>query len=353
MQASDRLALLDLKTGKLDTLELPFTSFSSVQLLGDGEAVAIAASGSEPHAVVAVDLATRKHRILRTADEQRIDAALLAMPEAVEFPTAGGATAHAFFYPPTNPAFEAPSGEKPPLLVKFHGGPTSHARPVLELSLQYWTSRGFAVVDVNHRGSSDFGRTYRRRLIGNWGVVDVEDAVAAVRYLVKTERVDPEHVAIRGGSAGGFTTLSALAFTDVFKAGANYFGVSDLEALARDTHKFESHYLDSIVAPLPEGRAVYAARSPILHLEGFNEPLITFQGAEDPVVSPSQSRRIVRALEEKGVPAAYLEFAGEQHGFRRSQSIQRATEAELYFYGRIFGFTPADALEPVEIRNLK
>lgn len=351
-EAVDRLAVVDLKSGRLDVLPLPFTSYSGIQLLNDGEAVAIAASGSELHAVVAIDLASRKHRTLRTPNDQRLDTALLSMPEKIAFPTDGGLTAHAFYYSPVNPAFEAPPGTRPPLLVKFHGGPTSHSRPILDLALQYWTSRGFAVVDVNYRGSSDFGRVYRRRLHGNWGIVDVEDAVAAVRYLVKQGRVDPDRIAIRGGSAGGFTTLAALAFTDVFRAGANYYGVSDLEALARDTHKFESRYLDSIVAPLPAGKAVYDARSPILHLEGFNEPLITFQGLEDRVVPPSQSRLIVQALERKGVPAAYLEFAGEQHGFRRAQSIQRAAEAELYFYGRIFGFSPADTLQPVEIRNL-
>jgi dipeptidyl aminopeptidase/acylaminoacyl peptidase len=242
-------------------------------------------------------------------------------------------------------------GEKPPVLVEVHGGPTSSAKPTLELKRQFWTSRGFAVVDVNYRGSTGFGRRYREMLNGNWGVTDLEDVVAAVEYLARTGRVDPNRAAIRGGSAGGYTTLAALAFKNVFKAGANYYGVSDLKMLARDTHKFESRYLDRLVGPLPQAESVYDARSPILHLDGFREPLITLQGSEDKVVPPEQSRTIVEALKKKGIPVAYIEFEGEQHGFRKAQTIIRAAEAELYFYGQIFGFRPADRLEPVTIHN--
>ena len=349
LAAVDRLAILDLKSGELDRIELPFSSYSSVQLLSSGKAIVIAESSSTSQAVVSIDLASGTHRVLRAPADDALDPALISLPELIEFPTEGGLATRAFFYPPTNPRFAAPDGEKPPLLVNVHGGPTFHARPVRNLSHQYWTSRGFALVDVNYGGSSGHGRAYRQRLNGNWGVVDVDAAVAAARHLVKTGRADPDRIAIRGGSAGGFTTLAALAFRDVFKAGANYFGVSDLGALARETHKFESRYLDSLVAPLPSGKAVYVARSPIFHLDGFNEPLITFQGAEDKIVPPSQSRLIVQALQKKHVPVAYIEFAGEQHGFRRAQSIARSTEAELYFYGQIFGFAPADRLEPVEI----
>jgi dipeptidyl aminopeptidase/acylaminoacyl peptidase len=233
------------------------------------------------------------------------------------------------------------------LIVKVHGGPTSHSKPELSLATQYWTSRGFALLDVNHGGSSGFGRAYRQRLNGNWGIVDVEDVVAAVRYLVAAGRVDERRAAIRGGSAGGFTVLAALAFHDVFRAGANYYGVSDLEALARDTHKFESRYLDRLVAPLPQGRDTYEARAPIRHLEHFSAALITFQGADDKVVPPEQSRAIVTALRAKGVPVAYIEFEGEQHGFRRAENIVRALESELVFYGKVFGFTPDGALPPV------
>jgi dipeptidyl aminopeptidase/acylaminoacyl peptidase len=235
-------------------------------------------------------------------------------------------------------------GEKPPLIVKVHGGPTSHSKAELSLGIQYWTSRGFALLDVNHGGSSGFGREYRERLNGNWGVIDVGDVVAAVKHLVRAGRVDGNRAAIRGGSAGGFTVLAALAFHDVFKAGANYYGVSDLEALARDTHKFEARYLDRLVAPLPQGRAVYEARAPIRHLEKFKAALITFQGSEDKVVPPDQSRAIVAALKARSVPVAYVEFEGEQHGFRRAENIVRSLELELAFYGRVFGFTPDGTL---------
>lgn len=353
VRAEDALGVLDLRSKQLRPLDLPFTSLTSVQLVDTNTAVAIAASGSAELQVIQIDLRTGEHHVLRAPSTLALDATLIAAPEPIEFPTAGGARAHAFFYPPTNPRFKAPANERPPLLVKVHGGPTSHTKPVLDIAVQYWTSRGFAVVDVNHRGSSGYGRRYRQLLNGAWGIADVEDVVAVVRYLVDTGRVDPRRVAIRGGSAGGFTTLAALAFTDTFRAGANYYGVSDLELLARDTHKFESRYLDRLVAPLPQGEAVYEARSPIRHVERFNEPLITFQGVEDKVVPPEQSRLIVDALRKKGVPVAYVEFEGEQHGFRKADSVMRAAEAELYFYGQVFGFQPAGPPGPVRIENLR
>jgi dipeptidyl aminopeptidase/acylaminoacyl peptidase len=287
---------------------------------------------------VTIDLRTAGYRILRAPGSVKLDPAFISIAEPIEFPTAGGSTAHAFYYPPTNPEASAPAGEKPPLVVKVHGGPTSHSKPEFALATQYWTSRGFALLDVNHGGSSGFGRAYRERLNGKWGVVDVADVVAAVKYLVAAGRVDGKRAAIRGGSAGGFTVLAALAFHDVFRAGANYYGVSDLEALARDTHKFEARYLDRLVAPLPQGREIYEARAPIRHLEGFKAALITFQGADDKVVPPDQSRAIVAALKAKGVPVAYIEFEGEQHGFRRAENIVRSLESELAFYGKVFGF---------------
>jgi dipeptidyl aminopeptidase/acylaminoacyl peptidase len=340
--ARDRLGVVDLGSGTLRALELPFVSWSSIELLTDTTAIGIAASAFEEPALVSVDLETGKHRVLRAPSDLTVARGYLSVAQPIEYPTAGGRTAHAFYYPPVNADFSAPAGEKPPLVVMAHGGPTSHAKPALSLATQYWTSRGFALLDVNYGGSSGYGRTYRERLEGNWGIVDVEDVVAGVRFLVESGRVDPGRTAIRGGSAGGFTVLAALAFHDVFRAGANYFGVSDLEALARDTHKFESRYLDRLVAPLPQGRAIYEARAPIRHLESFRAPLITFQGLEDRVVPPSQSRAIVAALQEKGVPVVYIEFEGEQHGFRRAESIVRSLEAELDFYGRVFGFDAAD-----------
>ncbi len=339
--ARDRLAVVSLASGKVKELELPFVGLASIELQSPATVLAIATSATDEPAVVSIDLEIGSHRVLRAPGELKVDARYLSAAEPIEYPTAGGLTAHAFFYPPTNAEFCAPQGERPPLIVKAHGGPTSHSKPELSLATQYWTSRGFALLDVNYGGSSGYGRPYRKRLEGQWGIVDVGDVVAGVKYLAESGRVDARRTAIRGGSAGGFTVLAALAFHDVFQAGANYFGVSDLEALALDTHKFESRYLDRLVAPLPEGRAVYQARAPIRHLEAFRAPLITFQGAEDKVVPPSQSRAIVAALQSRGVPVDYIEFEGEQHGFRKAESIVRSLEAELAFYGRVFGFTPA------------
>jgi dipeptidyl aminopeptidase/acylaminoacyl peptidase len=344
--ARDRLGVLELDSGKLTPIDLPFVGLSNLELLSRDTVIAVAASPTQEAAVVAIEignpgeLGSGRYTVMRAPGSVKLDAPYISVAEAIEFPTAGGQTAHAFFYPPTNAEFTAPAGEKPPLIVKVHGGPTSHSKPELALGTQYWTSRGFALLDVNHGGSSGFGRAYRQRLNGNWGIVDVGDVVAAVRYLIAAGRVDGNRTAIRGGSAGGFTVLAALAFHDVFRAGANYYGVSDLEALARDTHKFEARYLDRLVAPLPDGRATYEARAPIKHLEKFNAALITFQGADDKVVPPDQSRAIVAALEAKGVPVAYIEFEGEQHGFRKAENIVRSLESELMFYGRVFGFTP-------------
>ncbi|MGH8220340.1 MAG: S9 family peptidase [Steroidobacteraceae bacterium] len=340
--AEDRLGIVALgQSAPVEFLDLPFVAFSNIQMLDRTSAIAIAASATAEPAVVAIGLASGAYQVLRAPGALELDAACVSRGEPIAYASLGGETAHAFYYPPTNSEFLPLEGEKPPLVVKVHGGPTAHSAPQLNLGTQFWTSRGCAVLDVNYGGSSGYGRAYRERLNGNWGIVDVADVVAGVKHLVSAGRVDPARTAIRGGSAGGFTVLAALAFHDVFRAGADYFGVSDLEALAHDTHKFESRYLDRLVAPLPAGKAVYEARAPLHHLESFHAPLIVFQGAEDAVVPPSQSRAIVQALERKGVPVVYLELAGEQHGFRRAESIVSTLEAELAFYGRIFGFTPA------------
>jgi dipeptidyl aminopeptidase/acylaminoacyl peptidase len=260
---------------------------------------------------------------------------------------------HAFYYPPANQRFAAPEGERPPLLVLSHGGPTSAAEDVLDERLQYWTSRGFAVVDVNYSGSSGFGREYRDRLRGQWGVADVADCVNAARHLVAIGKADPARLAIRGGSAGGYTTLAALTFFDAFRAGASYYGISDIEVLARDTHKFESRYLDSLIGPYPDSRETYRQRSPIHFTDRLNAALILFQGLEDKVVPPNQSEMMAAAVRKKGLPVAYVAFEGEQHGFRKAENIVRSLEAELYFYGAVFGFKPADAIQPVAIDNLR
>jgi dipeptidyl aminopeptidase/acylaminoacyl peptidase len=355
--AVDQLVLVDLASGRLAELALPFVSFGSVGVLDAEHGYAIAASETAPLALITFSLRDGAHRVVRTAGPAPLAPDYVSRAEPIRFPTRPGTDgtpreAHAFFHPPSNPNCSGPKDTKPPLLVLVHGGPTTHAAPALSPSHQFWTTRGFAIVNVNYGGSSGFGRDYRNRLLGEWGVVDLADAVAAVDYLVAQGRVDGVRVAIRGGSAGGFTVLAGLAFTRRFAAGINYFGVADLESLAADTHKFESRYLDRLVAPLPEGLATYRARSPIHHLEALDAALITFQGDEDLAVPPAQSRGIVAAVRARGKPVAYLEFQGEQHGFRRAENIVRALEAELYFLGRIFGFMPADAIEPVPIDNL-
>jgi dipeptidyl aminopeptidase/acylaminoacyl peptidase len=343
--------LLDPTTLELDPVDLPYTFLQRLQAK-EGTAALIAGSSAEPEGVISLDLASCRVTVLSRSGGLPVDPGYLSLPQAIEFPTGHGLTAHAYFYSPSNRDFCAPEDERPPLLVLSHGGPTSAAHPVVDLELQYWTSRGFAVVDVDYGGSTGYGRLYRRRLQGQWGIVDMQDCTNAALYLVEQGLVDRERLAIRGGSAGGFTTLCCLAFTDVFKAGASYYGVSDLEALATDTHKFEARYLDGLVGPYPERRDLYLARSPIHHTDQLACPLILFQGLEDTVVLPSQSERMFEAVRRKGLPVAYLAFEGEPHGFRQAANIRRALEAELYFYSKVFGFDLAERVEPVQIENL-
>ncbi len=345
------LARLNTAQKTLVPFDLPFTVYVDVHV-GEGVALFLAASATQPLSLVKLDLKSGETRVLRRAFEPTIDPAYFSIPQAVEFPTEDGLTAHGFFYPPTNPDFAAPEGERPPLLVHSHGGPTSATVAALDYGIQYWTSRGFAVLDVNYGGSTGYGRAYRMRLNGKWGIVDVDDCCNGARWLAEQGLVDGKRMAISGGSAGGFTTLAALTFRDVFATGASHFGVSDLEALAQDTHKFESRYLDNLVGPYPQRKDLYLARSPIHHTERLATPIILFQGDSDPVVPPSQSEKMYQAVRARGFPTAYLLFAGEMHGFRKAENIQRAMEAELYFYSRIFGFTPADEIEPVKIDNL-
>ena len=345
------LALLDTTTRALETLDLPYTDISFLRATS-AHVVFRAGSPAAPTAIVQLDLKTRALTPLRRASDIEIDPGYLSSAEPIEFPTAQGLTAHAFYYPPRNRDFVAPTGERPPLLVKSHGGPTSAASPALSLSIQYWTSRGFAILDVNYGGSTGYGREYRRRLNGRWGIVDVDDCVNGARYLIEQGLADGARCMIDGGSAGGYTTLAALTFRDLFKAGASHYGVSDLGALVRDTHKFESRYLDRLIGPWPERADIYHARSPINFTEQLSCPVIFFQGLEDKVVPPNQAELMVEALRRKGLPVAYVPFAGEQHGFRRAENIKRALDGELYFYARIFNFPLADAVEPVPIENL-
>jgi len=345
------LSRLDMASGSQRPFDLPFADFDHLRVAG-GRAAFVGTGHAEPAAVVLLDLASRRHEIIRASADFPIDPEFVSKGTCTGFPAADGSMAFAFRYMPANRDFRAADGELPPLIVKIHGGPTSQARLGLNLKIQYWTSRGFAVLDVNYRGSSGFGTAYRRKLDGQWGIADVEDCVAGAKWLADMCLVDPDRFIITGGSAGGYTTLAALAFRDVFRAGASHYGVGDLMALAHDTHKFESRYLDRLVGPLPEAEALWRDRSPINHISGLNCPVIFFQGLDDKVVPPNQAEAMVAALREKGIPVAYVPFAGEGHGFRKAENIKRALEGELYFYGQVFGFTPADEIEPVEIENL-
>ncbi len=346
-----QLGSLDTRTHRLEPIETSYTDIAAVRAR-PGQAVFLAGSPSQAGSVISLDLGTREFQVLRSSSKLQVDSGFISQPQAIEFPTEGDLTAHALFYAPKNRDYAAAAGERPPLLVISHGGPTSCASSTLSWEVQFWTSRGFAVVDVNYGGSSGYGRAYRQRLNGEWGVIDVDDCANAALYLVDQGKVDSNRLAIRGASAGGYTTLSALAFRDVFKAGASHFGVSDLEALTRETHKFESRYLDRLVGPYPERSDLYRERSPIYHTEGLSCPMILFQGLEDQIVPPNQAERMAEALRKKGLPVAYLPFEGEQHGFRRAENIKRALDAELYFYSRIFGFELADPVQPVLIENL-
>jgi dipeptidyl aminopeptidase/acylaminoacyl peptidase len=338
--------------GRITDLDLPFSLIHALAFEGGSSVVVVAASPVAETAVTRVTLgegaAIARSETLRAARDlarMGVRSEYLSTAEPIDFPSARGRTSHALFYRPANPAYHGPDGQLPPLLVTVHGGPTSAARPDLQLDVQYLTSRGFAVVDVNYGGSTGYGRDYRELLNGEWGVVDVEDCIAAAAHLAERRLVDPERLCISGGSAGGYTTLAALARPETpFAAGGDYFGVADLEPFAQDTHKFESRYLDRLVGPYPQERERYRQRSPINHVEDFSRPLIVLQGLEDPVVPPNQATMIVDALRLKGVPVAYVPFEGEQHGFRRAANIRRAMDSELSFYAQIFGF----ALPPGE-----
>ncbi|MDA1314972.1 MAG: S9 family peptidase [Acidobacteria bacterium] len=326
------LATIDTASRVIENIDVPYTSISNLRAAGN-RVVFEAGSTTEPPSIVELNLANGSLKTIRRAFTVQPEIEkYYSIPEAIEFDTENNQTAHAFFYLPRNPDFEAPADERPPLIVECHGGPTGSTSSTLDLKTQYWTSRGFAVLDVNYGGSTGYGRAYRERLFGQWGVVDVDDCVNGAQSLVRQDLVDGERLIIKGGSAGGYTTLAALTFRDVFKAGASHYGVSDLEALALETHKFESRYLDSVVGPYPTRRDVYLERSPIHHVESLSAPVIFFQGSEDKVVPPSQAERMLEALRKKGVPASYVLFEGEQHGFRAADNIKYSLDAELFFY---------------------
>ena len=331
-----QLATLDLASGSLQAIETGFTEFGSVR--ADGDRVVFRGGASDrPTSIVTLDLRSRQRLILKQATDlldrtELLIANYITEVEPIEFPTIGGTTAFGLFYPPRNPDYVGSTLERPPLLVKCHGGPTSSASSTLNFGIQFWTSRGIAVLDVNYGGSTGFGRDYRERLRFNWGIVDVDDCVNGAKFLGQQGLVDLTRIVISGGSAGGYTTLAALAFRDFFQGGASYYGVSDAAALARDTHKFESRYLDWLIGPYPEEEARYRERSPVHHADRLSKPVIFFQGSEDAVVPPNQTEVMVEALRRKGNAVGYFLFSGEQHGFRQAANIKRCLDAELSFY---------------------
>ena len=344
--------VLSPEQGTLDPLELPHDAWSGYLAAEGSAAVFVAGSATVPNQVVRIDVSSGETEILRESVHVPVDTSYFSIPRAIEFPTEGGLTANALFYPPTNPGFDAPEEERPPVIVWSHGGPTDHATSLFSLRTQFWTSRGFGIVDVNYGGSTGHGRAYRERLNGQWGVVDLDDCVNAGRYLVAEGKADPDRLLIRGGSAGGYTTICALTFTDEFAAGASYYGIADLEPKEGHTHKFEMRYEHTLLGPYPEKAEIFRARSPINFTDRLSTPMLVLQGTDDEIVPPYQAELIVAALDERGIPHAYLLFEGEGHGFRRAENIARSLEAELSFYLQVLGLEPGDPLPRLEIQHL-
>jgi dipeptidyl aminopeptidase/acylaminoacyl peptidase len=350
--AVDALELLDPETGALEPIGLDWTAYRSLAAAG-GRVAFVAASPTAPPTVVTYDTATGREERIRTSLDVELDPAMISAPQAIQFPTRDGAAAHAFYYPPASAEWSGPVDQRPPLRVICHGGPTAHAAPELDLEIQYFTQRGIGVVDVNYRGSTGYGREYRRLLNGRWGEIDWQDCVDAARFLAEQGEADAARTWVEGGSAGGYVVLCALVFEpESFAAGVSLFGVADAEALALDTHKFESRYLDSMIGPYPGMADLYRERSPIHSVERLERPLLLLQGLDDEVVPPSQAEAMVEVLERKGIPYAYLPFEGEGHGFRKEENIRRTLEATLAFVGQVFGFEPADELEPLPLAHL-
>ncbi len=346
-------ATLDPETSSLQPLEIPHDAAGALYLSAEGEtALFTAASATIPTQVIRVDVASGAYDVLRASAQVSVDTAYFSVPQAIEFAT-DGSTAHALYYPPTNPDYTAPADEKPPLIVDVHGGPTDHSKAIFSLGTQFWTSRGFAYVDVNYGGSTGYGREFRERLNGQWGVVDLRDTISAAHYVVEQGEADPTRLLIRGGSAGGYTVICALTFTDEFAAGASYYGLADLEPFATgDTHKFESKYEHTLIGPYPEAADLYRERSPVHFADRISTPMLVLQGEEDMVVPISQAKLIVAALDENRIPFAYLLFEGEGHGFRRSDSIIKAHESELSFYAQVLGLELTEAIPKLPIENL-
>ena len=338
-----------IRDGQIDEIETDFIDIDSISVGSDGRIAAAASSAAEPRCIVLIGPDGAVEYL--TTPETPIDSESISRGEHITFPS-HGRTAHGLLYRPASSVATGPADQLPPLLVLSHGGPTSSARPGFQLAIHFWTTRGFAVVDVNYGGSTGYGRTFRELLRDAWGIVDVQDCIAAAEYLADAGIVDRLKMAIKGGSAGGYTTLAALAFHDVFSVGASRYGIGDLETLARDTHKFESRYLDALIGPYPEARAVYVERSPIHSVDSITAPMVILQGSEDKVVPPNQAEDIVAALDRQGLAHSYVLFEGEQHGFRDAVNIARAAEVEYVFFCRVFGIEPSGDPEPLDIVHL-
>lgn len=347
------LGVYNLKTKSYRAIDTGYTSHTFINVGGNGHVYCVAGSPTKFSCVVQINTQTGKVDVLRESKTLDMDTGYFSIPEEIKWETEGGDSSYGFFYPPANKDFNAPGGTLPPLLVKNHGGPTSRTSDVLNLKVQYFTSRGMAVLDVNYRGSTGFGKKYRNKLRYKWGVVDLDDSCTGAKHLAATGKVDGDKLCIDGGSAGGYTTLAALTFRDVFKAGASHYGIGDLEALAKDTHKFESRYLDSMIAPYDEEhKNVYIERSPINYVDRLSCALALFQGDEDKVVPPSQAESMYKAVKAKGLPTMYVLFKGEQHGFRKAENIQTALDGEFYFFSKVFGYEAADKNISLPIDNL-
>jgi dipeptidyl aminopeptidase/acylaminoacyl peptidase len=344
------VGVLTQSTGELTSLAPVGTSTASVSV-GAGSAAAVLSSPERPPRLAQVDLTSGTWRQVRAASDVLLDEALVSLAQPVSW-SSGQGPVYGWFYPPTNPGYAAPAGTLPPLITLSHGGPTAYSGAGFSLAVQYWTSRGIAILDVNYGGSTGYGRAYRERLQGTWGLVDVADCAAGAVAMGENGLADPRRLAISGGSAGGYTTLRALTATDVFSAGISLYGVGDLELLAKDTHKFESRYLDGLVGPYPAAMQTYRDRSPVHHVDQLSAPILLLQGADDQVVPPNQAETMAAAARTKGLPVALIVFAGEGHGFRRAENIRASIEAQLAFLGRVFGFAPADELPPIQIENL-
>jgi dipeptidyl aminopeptidase/acylaminoacyl peptidase len=347
------LGRLDVEDGPLKPYDLPFTTISDVHVQqSTDQVIFMGAAPTDPGGIVRLDANTGEWEMLRESSEAEIDPETVSIARPVTWTSTDGETAHGFYYPPVNPRFTAPEGELPPLIVESHGGPTSFSSAAFSMKRQFWTSRGFAILDVNYGGSTGYGRPYRERLKRNWGIVDVEDCVSGAEMLADQKLADPARLIIRGGSAGGFTTLAALTTHGTFRIGVSSYGIGDLETMTRDTHKFESRYLDGLVGEYPKEKATYIERSPIHHVDRLDSAMLLLQGLEDKVVPPNQSATMADAVREKGHPVALIEFEGEGHGFRAAETIKAAVEAELSFYAQVLGFTPADDIPAIPVESL-